>query len=210
MDTPESCVDPEDTNSGLISEKIQPTPEKTDRAPADTLSLPAQWKPISKTTISENKPTESVCKDINKETLSVTEKSELVTKATVSLPETSSVTMETGPASVKSVLATKETGEVPVKIGSVTKEIQSVPEIGSVNKMTGSVTKMTGSVTKEIGTVANGQLPNTPSDPQEDLVRVPYPCTTYVHTLTHTITCPHVLRLFFIGWEMGPPSHSTF
>ncbi|XP_036841097.1 nesprin-2 isoform X1 [Oncorhynchus mykiss] len=183
LDTPESCVDPEDTNSGLISEKIQPTPEKTDRAPADTLSLPAQWKPISKTTISENKPTESVCKDINKETLSVTEKSELVTKATVSLPETSSVTMETGPASVKSVLATKETGEVPVKIGSVTKEIQSVPEIGSVNKMTGSVTKMTGSVTKmtgsvtkmtgsvtkEIGTVANGQLPNTPSDPQEDL-----------------------------------------
>uniref|UniRef100_A0A4W5R0G0 KASH domain-containing protein n=1 Tax=Hucho hucho TaxID=62062 RepID=A0A4W5R0G0_9TELE len=169
LDTPESCVDPEDTNSGLISEKIQPTPEKTDRAPADTLSLPSQWSPIFKTTISENKPTESVSKDINKETLSVTEKSELVTKATASLPETSSVTMETGPASIKSVLATKETGEVPVKIGTVTKEIQSVPETTSVTKMTGSVTKMTGSVTKEIGTVANGQLPDTPSDPQEDL-----------------------------------------
>ncbi|XP_071226495.1 nesprin-2a isoform X1 [Salvelinus alpinus] len=153
LDTPESCVDPEDSNSGLISEKIQPTPEKTDRAPADTLSLPAQWRPISKTTISENKPTESVSKNINKETLSVTEKSELVTKATVSLPETSSVTMETRPASVKSVLATKETGEVPVKIGSVTKEIQSVPETTSVTKMTGPVTKMTGSVTKEIQSV---------------------------------------------------------
>ncbi|XP_014000581.2 nesprin-2a isoform X3 [Salmo salar] len=169
LDTPESCVDPEDTNSGLISEKIQPAPEKTDQAPADTLSLPAQWRPISKTTISENKATESVSKDINKKTLSVTEKSELVTKATVSLPETSSVTMETGPASVKSVLATKETGEVPVKIGSVAKEIQSVPETTSVTKMTGSVTKMTGSVTKEIGTVAIGQLPDTPSNPQEDL-----------------------------------------
>ncbi|KAK6295335.1 hypothetical protein J4Q44_G00345610 [Coregonus suidteri] len=162
LDIPESCVDPEDTHSGLISEKIQPTPEKTDRAPGDTLSLPAQWRPISKTTGPENKPTESVSKDITKETVSVTEKSELITKATVSLPETSSVTMETGPASVKSSLATKETGEVPVNIGSVTKEIQSVPE-------TTSVTKMTGSVTKEIESVANGQLPDTPSDPLEDL-----------------------------------------
>ncbi|CAB1343036.1 unnamed protein product [Coregonus sp. 'balchen'] len=140
LDIPESCVDPEDTHSGLISEKIQPTPEKTDRAPGDTLSLPAQWRPISKTTGPENKPTESVSKDITKETVSVTEKSELITKATVSLPETSSVTMETGPASVKSSLATKETGEVPVNIGSVTKEIQSVPETTSVTKMTGSAT----------------------------------------------------------------------